>query len=75
MRRATEKITLTSLFDSTKFREVDAVIDTGATLLVLPQDLVEELGLTRIRDVPPPERALSPFRISRSARHHRRARG
>jgi clan AA aspartic protease len=51
MGKVTEKITLTSLLDRTKSREVEAVIDTGATLLVLPQDLVEELGLTRIRDV------------------------
>ena len=75
MGKVTEKVRLTSLFDRTKSREVVAVIDAGATLLVLPQDLVEELGLTRIRDVPARERALSPFRISRSARHHRRARG
>jgi predicted aspartyl protease len=51
MGKVTEKIRLTSLLDRTKSREVEAVIDTGATLLVLPQDLVEELGLTRIRDV------------------------
>ncbi len=42
---------MTSLLDGTKSQEVDAAIDTGATLLVLPQDLVEELGLTKIRDV------------------------
>lgn len=51
MGKVTERITLTSLLDATKSREVEAVIDTGATLLVLPQELVEELGLTKIRDV------------------------
>ena len=28
--------------------EVEVVIDTGATMLVLPQDVVNELGLRRI---------------------------
>ena len=41
---------LTSLFDATKTREVEAVIDTGATMLVLPQNVVDELGLRKIRD-------------------------
>ncbi len=50
MGRVTETIKLTSLFDSAKFREVEAVIDTGATLLVLPQDIVEELGLKKVRE-------------------------
>ncbi|HIE50408.1 MAG TPA: hypothetical protein EYP85_01500, partial [Armatimonadetes bacterium] len=30
--------------------EVEAVVDTGATMLVLPQNLVDELGLKKIRE-------------------------
>ena len=31
--------------------EVDALVDTGSVMLMLPQDLVEELGLTIIKTV------------------------
>jgi len=31
--------------------EVEAVIDTGATMVVLPKDIVEELGLRKMREV------------------------
>ncbi|HID28129.1 MAG TPA: clan AA aspartic protease [Methanosarcinales archaeon] len=31
--------------------EIDALVDTGATMLVLPQDVVDKLGLTKIREV------------------------
>jgi predicted aspartyl protease len=48
MGKVIEKVKLTNLFDSTKTREVEGVIDTGATMLVLPQDVVNELGLKRI---------------------------
>ncbi len=48
MGKVIEKARLTNLFDSTKTREVEAVVDTGATMLVLPQDVVNELGLRRI---------------------------
>jgi len=51
MGKVIEKIRLTSLFDPSRSAEVDAVIDTGATMLVLPADLVERLGLRKIRDV------------------------
>ncbi|MFQ6015006.1 MAG: aspartyl protease family protein [Anaerolineae bacterium] len=50
MGKVIEKIKCTSLFDSTKSIEVEAVIDTGATLLVLPRNLVDELGLRKIRE-------------------------
>ncbi|MBI5167219.1 MAG: aspartyl protease family protein [candidate division NC10 bacterium] len=50
MGKVIEKVKLTSLFDPTKSVEVEAVIDTGATMLVLPQNLVDELGLRKIRD-------------------------
>jgi predicted aspartyl protease len=48
MGKVIEKIKFTSLFDSMKTREVEAVIDTGATMLVLPRNVVEELGLRKI---------------------------
>jgi len=46
-----EKVKFTSLFESTKTREVKAVIDTGATMLVLPRNVIEELGLGKIGGV------------------------
>ncbi|MFQ6014989.1 MAG: retroviral-like aspartic protease family protein [Anaerolineae bacterium] len=48
MGKVIEKVKLTSLFNSTKSVEVEAVIDTGATMFVLPQDVADELGLRRI---------------------------
>lgn len=51
MGKVIEKVKLTSLFDPTKSVEVEAVIDTGATMLVLPQDIVEELNLRKMREV------------------------
>jgi clan AA aspartic protease len=51
MGKVTEKIKLTNLFDPTKSVEVEAVIDTGATMLVLPQDIIDELGLKKMREV------------------------
>jgi len=49
MGKGIEKVKLRSLFDPTKAKEVEAIIDTGATMLVLPQDIVDELGLKEIR--------------------------
>jgi len=48
MGKVIEKVKFTSLFDSTKTKEVEAVIDTGATMLVLPRNIVEELDLKKI---------------------------
>ena len=48
MGKVVEKVKLTSLFEPERSVEVDAVIDTGATMLVLPQDVIEELGLRKI---------------------------
>ena len=50
MGKVIEKV-ITSLFDPAKSVEVEAVIDTGATMLVLPQDIVEELNLRKMREV------------------------
>lgn len=51
MGKVTEKVKLTNLFDPTKSVEVEAVVDTGATMLVLPQDIIDELGLRKMREV------------------------
>jgi len=48
MGKVVEKVKLTSLFEPEKSVEVDAIIDTGATMVVLPQDVIEELGLRKI---------------------------
>ena len=48
MGKVVEKVKLISLFELKKSMEVDAIIDTGATMLVLPQDVIEELGLRKI---------------------------
>ena len=51
MGKVVEKVKLTSLFEQEKSLEVEAVIDTGATMVVLPRDIVEELGLRKMREV------------------------
>jgi len=50
MGKVVEKVKLTSLFEPEKSLEVEAVIDTGATMVVLPKDIVEELGLSKMRE-------------------------
>lgn len=50
MGKVIEKVKLTSLLDPTKSIEVEAVIDTGATMLVLPQNIVQELNLRKMRE-------------------------
>ena len=51
MGKVIESVTLCNWSDPTKKRIVDAVVDTGATLLVLPEEVVEGLALQKIRDV------------------------
>jgi len=51
MGKVIEKVKLSSLFDPKKSVEIEAVIDTGATMVVLPKNLVQELGLEKIEDV------------------------
>ena len=51
MGRVTEKIRLTNIFDPARVVEVEALVDTGAMMLVLPQDIVDELGLKKVKDV------------------------
>lgn len=50
MGKVIEKIRVTSFLEPDRSAEVDAVIDTGATMLVLPQKLVQQLGLKKIRE-------------------------
>mgnify|MGYP000518804491 CR=1 FL=1 len=51
MGKVMEKVRLTSLFDPTKTVEIEAIIDTGATMVVLPKDIVDTLGLKKVREV------------------------
>lgn len=51
MGKIIERVKLTSLFNPNKSVEVDAVVDTGATMVVLPKDIVEALELRKVREV------------------------
>jgi clan AA aspartic protease len=51
MGKVTEKVKITNLFEPTLSVEVEAVVDTGATMLVLPQNIVDKLKLKKIREV------------------------
>ena len=51
MGKVIENLKITNLLDPEKSVEVEAVIDTGATMLVLPQNLINELGLKKMREV------------------------
>ena len=51
MGKVIERVRLTSLFNPEKSVEIEAVIDTGATMVVLPKNLVRELSLEKIEDV------------------------
>lgn len=50
MGKVITKVRLTSLFDPTKTLELEAVIDTGATMLVLPRNIIEGLALRKMRE-------------------------
>lgn len=51
MGKVIERLKVTNVFDESKSAVVDAVVHTGATMLVLPLDLVQRLGLRRVRQV------------------------
>lgn len=51
MGKVIQKVKLTNFVDPSKFIEVEAVIDTEATMLALPQDVVATLGLKHVREV------------------------
>jgi len=51
MGKVVEKIKIVNVFEPEKKVEVEAVIDTGATMLVLPQDIINKLNLRKMREV------------------------
>jgi clan AA aspartic protease len=51
MGKVIERIKITNLLEPTKSIDVEAVIDTGATMLVLPQNIIEKLELKKMREV------------------------
>ncbi len=51
MGKVITKIKLTNLKDPLKSIEIEAVVDTGATMSVLPIDLIQKLGLEKIDEV------------------------
>ena len=50
MGRVIEKVKLINVFDPERSVVVDALVDTGATMISLPQNIVEELGLRKMRE-------------------------
>jgi len=51
MGKVVEKVKVTNFKDPSKSIEIEAVIDTGATMSVLPMDLIQKLGLEKIDEV------------------------
>lgn len=51
MGKVIEKVKLINFLEPSKAVEIEAVIDTGATMLVLPQNIVESLNLRKMRSV------------------------
>ena len=51
MGKVIEKIKVINVFEPEREIELEAVIDTGATMLVLPQDVIDKLNLRKMREV------------------------
>ena len=51
MGKVVEKIKVINVFEPERAIEIEAVIDTGATMLVLPQNVIDELRLKKMREV------------------------
>jgi len=51
MGKVVEKTEVTNFRDLSKSIKIEAVIDTGATISVLPMDLIQKLGLEKINEV------------------------
>jgi clan AA aspartic protease len=49
--KVVEKVRFTNSFDPERSVEVEAVVDSGATMVVLPKSLVKMLGLKKVEDV------------------------
>lgn len=46
-----EKIKVINVFEPERTIDIEAIIGTGATMLVLPQNLIDELNLRKMREV------------------------
>jgi len=51
MGKVIEYIKVINIFEPEKEIEIEAIIDTGATMLVLPQNVVDKLNLRKMREV------------------------
>jgi len=51
MGKVVERVKVTNFKDPSKSIEIEAIIDTGATMSVLPKDLIQKLGLEKIDEV------------------------
>jgi len=51
MGKVVEKIKLINTFEPEKEIEIEAVVDTGATMLVLPQNVIDKLNLRKMQEV------------------------
>ena len=51
MGKVVEKIKVINVFEPEKKIELEAVVDTGATMLVLPQNVIDKLNLRKMREV------------------------
>lgn len=50
MGKVVERIRIVNVFEPQRAIDIDAVIDAGATMLVLPQDVIDELNLRKMRE-------------------------
>ena len=50
MGKVIEKIKVINIFEPEKEIELEAVIDRGATMLVLPQNVIDKLNLRKMRE-------------------------
>ena len=48
MGKVVERVKVTNFKDPSKSIEIEAIIDTGATMSVLPKDLIQKLGLETV---------------------------
>ena len=51
MGKVVERVKVTNFKDPSKSIEIEAIIDTGATMSVLQMDLIQKLGLEKIDEV------------------------
>ena len=51
MGKVVERVKVTNFKEPSKSIEIEAIIDTGATMSVLPMDLIQKLGLEKIDEV------------------------